>query len=89
MTVVPLFELRGISKEFPGVKALEDVSFEIRAGEVHMLVGENGAGKSTLMKILCGAYRADRGSFFHNGEPVAIDNPTAEKLAKEMLESMP
>ena len=77
MTVVPLFELRGISKEFPGVKALDDVSFEIRAGEVHMLVGENGAGKSTLMKILCGAYRADRGSFFHNGEPVAIDNPTA------------
>ncbi len=68
VTVVPLFELRGISKEFPGVKALDDVSFKIRAGEVHMLVGENGAGKSTLMKILCGAYHADRGSFFHNGE---------------------
>jgi ribose transport system ATP-binding protein len=72
VTVVPLFELRGISKEFPGVKALDDVSFEIRTGEVHMLVGENGAGKSTLMKILCGAYRADRGSFFNNGEPVTI-----------------
>jgi ribose transport system ATP-binding protein len=71
---VPLFELRGISKEFPGVKALDDVSFEIRAGEVHMLVGENGAGKSTLMKILCGAYQADRGSFFYNGEHVAINN---------------
>ena len=69
MADVPLFELRGISKEFPGVKALDDVSFEIRAGEVHMLVGENGAGKSTLMKILCGAYRADRGAFFSNGEP--------------------
>ncbi len=72
MAHVPLFELRGISKEFPGVKALDDVSFEIRAGEVHMLVGENGAGKSTLMKILCGAYRADRGAFFSNGAPVTI-----------------
>ena len=79
MTVVPLFELRGISKEFPGVKALDDVSFEIRAGEVHMLVGENGAGKSTLMKILCGAYRADRGSFFNNGEPVTIHDASAAR----------
>ena len=79
MTAVPLFELRGISKEFPGVKALDDVSFEIRAGEVHMLVGENGAGKSTLMKILCGAYRADRGSFFNNGEPVTIHDSTAAR----------
>lgn len=70
----PLFELRGISKEFPGVKALDEVSFEIRAGEVHMLVGENGAGKSTLMKVLCGAYRADHGSFFHEGKPATIDD---------------
>ncbi|MGA2893975.1 MAG: sugar ABC transporter ATP-binding protein [Xanthobacteraceae bacterium] len=70
-----LFELRGISKEFPSVKALDDVSFEIRAGEVHTLVGENGAGKSTLMKVLCGAYRADRGSFFQHGKQVSIANP--------------
>jgi ribose transport system ATP-binding protein len=76
---VPLFELRGICKEFPGVKALDDVSFEIRAGEVHMLVGENGAGKSTLMKILCGAYRADRGEFFSNGEPVTIHDAGAAR----------
>jgi ribose transport system ATP-binding protein len=76
---VPLFELRGISKEFPGVKALDDVSFEIRAGEVHMLVGENGAGKSTLMKILCGAYRAERGEFFSNGEPVTIHDAGAAR----------
>src|SRR6516164_11057255 len=79
VTVAPLFELQGISKEFPGIKALDDVSLEIRAGEVHMLVGENGAGKSTLMKVLCGAYRADRGSFFHNGKPVTINDPAAAR----------
>jgi len=71
----PLFELQGISKQFPGVKALDDVSFEIRAGETHMLLGENGAGKSTLMKILCGAYQSDAGTFLHNGQPVAIHSP--------------
>lgn len=75
MTISPLFELRGICKEFPGVKALDNVSFEINAREVHMLVGENGAGKSTLMKILCGAYRADQGTFFQNGDQVEIHGP--------------
>jgi ribose transport system ATP-binding protein len=73
---VPLFELRGISKTFPGVHALDDVSFAIRAGETHMLLGENGAGKSTLMKVLCGAYQSDGGSFFHNGQEVSIASPT-------------
>src|SRR5215470_12262783 len=77
----PLLELRGISKEFPGVKALDEVSFAVFPGEVHMLLGENGAGKSSLMKVLCGAYRADRGEFFFNGAPVAIDSPAdAQKL---------
>ena len=71
----PLFALRGISKQFPGVRALDDVSFDIRAGETHMLLGENGAGKSTLMKVLCGAYRADSGTFHANGEPVALSSP--------------
>ena len=71
----PLFELRDIGKSFPGVKALDGVSFEIRAGEVHMLLGENGAGKSSLMKVLCGAYTADSGSMFHQGRPVAIRGP--------------
>lgn len=71
----PLLELRGISKSFPGVKALDDVSFPIWPGEVHMLLGENGAGKSSLMKVLCGAYQADEGEFFHNGEKVEINSP--------------
>jgi ribose transport system ATP-binding protein len=74
-TTVPLLELRGISKQFPGVKALDDVSFAVYPGEVHMLVGENGAGKSSLMKVLCGAYRADEGKFFCKGELVDIQSP--------------
>jgi ribose transport system ATP-binding protein len=77
----PLLELRGISKQFPGVKALDDVSFSIWPGEVHMLLGENGAGKSSLMKVLCGAYRADSGDFYRGGEKVAIDSTAdAQKL---------
>lgn len=77
----PLFELRGISKTFPGVKALDDVSFALWPGEVHMLLGENGAGKSSLMKVLCGAYQADAGEYFHKGEKVEIRSPAdARKL---------
>jgi ribose transport system ATP-binding protein len=80
-TGAPLFELRGISKEFPGVKALDDVSFSVWPGEVHMLLGENGAGKSSLMKVLCGAYRADNGEFYYRGEKVAIHSTAdAQKL---------
>jgi ribose transport system ATP-binding protein len=71
-TEPPLLELRGISKRFAGVQALDDVSFELFPGEVHMLLGENGAGKSTLMKVLCGAHKADAGEFFHQGKPVRI-----------------
>ncbi|RXT56247.1 sugar ABC transporter ATP-binding protein [Bosea sp. Tri-44] len=78
---VPLFELRGISKTFPGVKALDDVSFALWPGQVHMLLGENGAGKSSLMKVLCGAYQADAGEYFHKGEKVEIRSPAdARKL---------
>ncbi|MCC6779730.1 MAG: sugar ABC transporter ATP-binding protein, partial [Hyphomicrobiales bacterium] len=71
----PLFELRGIGKSFPGVRALDDVSFPIWPGEIHMLLGENGAGKSSLMKILCGVYTADAGTFHHRGNPVQIRSP--------------
>src|SRR3977135_849867 len=74
-SAAPLFALPGISKQCPGVRALDDVSFDIRAGETHMLLGENGAGKSTLMKILCGAYRPDAGAFLVSGEPVSVITP--------------
>ncbi len=75
-----VLQLQGISKQFPGVKALDDVSFDLRRGEVHMLVGENGAGKSTLVKILAGAYRHDTGRIVINGQPAEIQNP-AQALA--------
>jgi ribose transport system ATP-binding protein len=75
----PLLELRGICKSFPGVKVLDDVSFAVWPGEVHMLLGENGAGKSSLMKVLCGAYSADAGEFFYRGEKVAITSSSDAK----------
>ena len=71
----PKLELRGISKSFPGVRALSEVSFSIWPGETHMLLGENGAGKSTLMKILCGAVAADSGEIVYENRPVTIASP--------------
>ncbi|MGI3777380.1 MAG: sugar ABC transporter ATP-binding protein, partial [Janthinobacterium lividum] len=65
----PLLTLRGIGKSFPGVRALNGVDLDIRAGEIHALLGENGAGKSTLMKILSGIYQPDEGSITLDGEP--------------------
>ena len=69
------FEMRGICKEFPGVKALDNVGFAVNEGEIRALVGENGAGKSTLMKILNGNYKKDAGEILIDGEPVDITDP--------------
>src|SRR5579862_8543674 len=74
-TVLPALEMRHITKTYPGVRALEDVSLEVRSGEVHALLGENGAGKSTLMKILAGAQTKDSGEILLNGQTVQIDGP--------------
>lgn len=70
-----LLEMTGISKTFPGVRALTDVSLEVRAGEVHALVGENGAGKSTLMRILGGIHQRDAGAIRLRGQAAAILSP--------------
>jgi len=70
-----LIQMEGIVKRFPGVLALDQCHFELRAGEVHALVGENGAGKSTLMKIIGGIYRKDAGHLHINGQEVVIENP--------------
>ena len=59
---LPAVQLEGITKTFPGVNALTDVSFDVLSGEVHALMGENGAGKSTMMKVLAGVYQPDGGS---------------------------
>ena len=72
MDLAPLIEMRGVSKSFPGVHALDAVSLAVNAGEVHMLIGQNGAGKSTLIKVLCGAYHPDRGEFLVDGRAVRI-----------------
>jgi ABC-type sugar transport system ATPase subunit len=72
---VPLLEMRGIGKSFPGVHALSDVSLTLHGGEVLVLVGENGAGKSTLMRILAGALQADEGEILIDGVRVRIENP--------------
>jgi ribose transport system ATP-binding protein len=70
-----VLEAVGVSKRFPGVVALDDVSFTLRAGEIHALVGENGAGKSTLIKILTGVHRPDEGELRLGGETVAFHHP--------------
>ena len=73
----PLLEMRGIVKEFPGVRALDGVDLVVRTGEVHCLLGQNGAGKSTLIKVLSGAHHVDEGTILWDGEPVTFGDPQA------------
>ena len=75
----PFLEMRGITKQFPGVLALDKVSLSIYPGKVLALVGENGAGKSTLMKVLSGVHKMDAGEILLNGKPVTIGNPLASR----------
>jgi ribose transport system ATP-binding protein len=70
-----ILKVESITKTFPGVKALDDVSFDIRPGEVHALVGENGAGKSTLMKTLAGLHKPDSGQIIYQGTPTEVTGP--------------
>ncbi|MGW4054216.1 sugar ABC transporter ATP-binding protein [Streptomyces sp. NPDC004779] len=76
-----VLEARGVGKRFPGVVALDDVSFTLRAGETHALVGENGAGKSTLIKVLTGVHRPDAGELLLAGSPVSFARPSEAQSA--------
>lgn len=78
---LPILEMRGVGKRFPGVVALDSVSFSAFGGEVHALMGENGAGKSTLMKILTGVYRADSGEVLLEQNSVYINSPRTAQAA--------
>jgi len=85
-TTAPRLELRGITKAFGSVQALDDVGFEVRAGEVMALVGDNGAGKSTLIKCVAGIYPIDAGEILFDGKRVAIHGPKdAARLGIEVV----
>src|SRR5438874_6182533 len=77
--MAPFITLSGISKSFGGLRALKEVNFDVRPGEVHALLGENGAGKSTLMKLIYGVNRPDAGQVSFAGEPVTIYSPAVAR----------
>ena len=76
-----VLELKGITKIFPGVKALDNVHFQLKKGEIHALMGENGAGKSTFIKVITGVHKADGGSMFLDGREVNFKNPKEAQAA--------
>ena len=78
---VPALALEGLSKSYPGVAALQDVSFSVAGGEIHALLGENGAGKSTLLKIVSGAVRPDAGRIVLEGTPLELRSPLEARNA--------
>src|SRR6201988_5173892 len=86
MSDTPLLQLQGITKSFGSVQALDDVDFEVRAGEVMALVGDNGAGKSTLVKCVAGTHSPDSGTIKFEGREVSIHGPKdAAKLGIEVV----
>ena len=86
MATSQLLSITGVSKEFPGVKALNNVQFDLNKGEVHAIVGENGAGKSTLMKILSGIYKKDTGEIVYQSKNVNVSSPLeAQKLGISII----
>jgi ABC-type sugar transport system ATPase subunit len=70
-----ILELKNITKIFPGVRALDNVDFRVKEGEIHALMGENGAGKSTLIKIITGVYKQNEGEIFVSGKGVSFNSP--------------
>src|SRR4051812_16446537 len=86
----PLLQLTSVAKSFGAVRALRGVSFDLRAGEIHALLGENGAGKSTLIKIITGAHRPDAGTMAINGEAVSHLTPaSAHRLGVACIYQQP
>ncbi len=81
MPDIPLLQMKHVTKSFPGVQALSDVSFDLHKGEVVGLVGENGAGKTTLMKVLCGVHSPDKGEILIEGKPVRLTSPKDAEIA--------
>ena len=77
-----VIEMKGVTKNFPGTKALDKVDLSIKPGEIHALLGENGAGKSTLMNCLVGSYIMDEGQIYMDGKPIQITSPKEAKAHK-------
>jgi ABC-type sugar transport system ATPase subunit len=81
-----ILQLRNISKTFPGVQALQNISFDLNEGEVHCLCGENGAGKSTLIKILSGAYQPDEGEqIIYDGKKLVLNPRLAMRMGIQTI----
>lgn len=85
-TMEYIIEMCNITKEFPGIIANDDITLQLKKGEIHALLGENGAGKSTLMSVLFGMYQPEKGCIKMNGEVVSINNPNdANRLGIGMV----
>ena len=80
-----VLELKGITKIFPGVKALDGVQFQLKKGEVHALMGENGAGKSTFIKVITGVHKAEEGEMYLDGSKVTHRRPVSPRFISTPL----